>query len=405
MGYIDLFAGAGGLSEGFKREGFEPIAHIEKDHYACQTIKTRLAYHYLNENDRLDEYKEYLLGNTSQKDFYDLIPDQILDTVINEEISEESLENLFESVDEQLDGEELDLIVGGPPCQAYSLASAHIEDKNEDLIYLYELYGEFLRRYEPRMFVFENVPGLYTADDGKYFEGLKECFEDAGYQLDDEKLDSSNFNVPQKRKRVIIVGWHEELDLGYPDFEEVRVDTTINKLFKDLPSLKPGESINVGKYSKDASDYVNKHIRNGIDLFTHHIARPHNDRDLNIYEMAIEAWTENEVRLKNSDIPEEMRTQKNTSSFLDRFKVVDGDGLSHTMIAHIAKDGHYYIHPDINQLRSLSVREAARIQSFPDDYYFEGPRTSVFTQIGNAVPPLLAQSIAKGINKELNGIN
>jgi len=402
MGYIDLFAGAGGLSEGFMREGFEPVAHIEKDHYACQTIKTRLAYHYLNENDRLDEYKEYLLGNISQKKFYDLIPEDVLKTVINREISNETLEGLFGTIDKKLDSDDLDLIVGGPPCQAYSAASAHIEDKNEDLIYLYELYGEFLRHYEPQMFVFENVPGLYNADGGKYYKGLKECFDEAGYLLDDKKLDSSKFNVPQKRKRVIIVGWRKDLDLEYPNFEEIEVNTTINKLLADLPPLKAGESINVGEYNREANDYVNKQIRNGIDLFTHHIARPHNEQDLNIYEMAIKAWNENEVRLKNSDIPKEMRTQKNTSSFLDRFKVVDGEGLSHTMIAHIAKDGHYYIHPDIDQLRSLSVREAARIQSFPDDYYFEGPRTSVFTQIGNAVPPLLAQSIAKGIKEMIN---
>lgn len=404
MKYIDLFAGAGGLSEGFIREGFEPVAHIEKGQHACQTIKTRLVYHYLNENDRLDEYKKYLLGDTPKEDFYDLIPEEILDTVINEEISEESLEDLFATIDEKLDGDELDLIVGGPPCQAYSSASAHIEEKNEDLIYLYELYGEFLKRYKPKMFVFENVPGLYTADDSKYYEGLKQCFDKVGYDLDDDKLDSSNFNVPQKRKRVIIVGWPKELDLGYPDFEGVEVDTTINKLFEDLPTLKPGESIKVGKYKKEASDYVNNHIRNGIDLFTHHIARPHNERDLNIYKMAIEAWNE-EIRLKNSDIPKEMRTQKNTSSFLDRFKVVDGEGLSHTMIAHIAKDGHYYIHPDINQLRSISVREAARIQSFPDDYFFEGPRTSAFTQIGNAVPPLLAQLIARKIKVLIQNLN
>jgi DNA (cytosine-5)-methyltransferase 1 len=120
--------------------------------------------------------------------------------------------------------------------------------------------------------------------------------------------------------------------------------------------------------------------------------------------MAIERWEEG-VRLKNSDIPEEMRTQQNTSSFLDRFKVVDGEGFSHTMIAHIAKDGHYYIHPDKEQLRSISVREAARIQSFPDDYFFEGPRTSVFTQIGNAVPPIFAQSLARKIKALIQNLD
>jgi DNA (cytosine-5)-methyltransferase 1 len=395
MKYIDLFAGAGGLSEGFIREGFKPIAHIEKDDYACQTIKTRLGYHYLCQENKLNKYKEYLKEEITQETFYDLTPDHILGSVINEEISENSLPDIFEEIDKKLDGDSLDLIVGGPPCQAYSSASAHIEDKNEDLIYLYELYGKFLKHYKPKMFVFENVPGLYTADGGKYYEGLQECFEAAGYKLDDDKLDSSKYNVPQKRKRVIIVGWRKELDLGYPNFEEQNVATTINDLFQDLPSLNPGDSIHVGKYRNEPSEYVNSYIRNGIDLFTHHIARPHNDRDLNIYKMAIELWNDKKIRLKNSEIPEGMRTQENITSFLDRFKVVNGKGLSHTMIAHIAKDGHYYIHPDIKQLRSISVREAARIQSFPDDYFFEGPRTSIFTQIGNAVPPIMAQIIAK----------
>lgn len=399
MNYIDLFAGAGGLSEGFYREGFKGIAHVEKDNYACLTLKTRIAYHYLKEKDRLDLYVRFLKKEFTREQFHRFIPKTLLDSVINTEISEESLNDIFAEIDNSLQGT-LDLIIGGPPCQAYSKASAHIKEKNKDLIYLYELYGEFLKRYKPKMFIFENVPGIYAADEGKYYEGLKECFKKAGYELDDKKLNASEFNVPQKRERVIIIGWREDLDLAYPEFRFKIPDITIGELFADLPSLKPGKSLAPGNhYTKNGSEYVNSYIRNGIDILTHHIARPHNERDLNIYRMAIESWEEG-VRLKNSDIPKEMRTQKNISSFLDRFKVVDGKDFSHTMIAHIAKDGHYYIHPDKSQLRSISVREAARIQSFPDDYFFEGPRTSAFTQIGNAVPPILAQEIAKKI-KEL----
>ena len=119
-----------------------------------------------------------------------------------------------------------------------------------------------------------------------------------------------------------------------------------------------------------------------------------------IYEFAIEKWNEGNVRVKYTDLPKDLRTHKNMTSFLDRFKVVNGEGVSHTIVAHIAKDGHYYIHPDIEQCRSISVREAARLQSFQDDFYFEGSRSAAFKQIGNAVPPLMAFAIAQKM-KEL----
>jgi len=124
-------------------------------------------------------------------------------------------------------------------------------------------------------------------------------------------------------------------------------------------------------------------------------------QDLEIYKLVVSAWDKDKRRLKYNEIPEKLRSHKGMSSFLDRFKVVAGDlPISHTIVAHISKDGHHYIHPDISQNRSLTPREAARIQTFPDDYYFESAsgkpsRTSAFKQIGNAVPVLLAQKIAE----------
>ena len=173
----------------------------------------------------------------------------------------------------------------------------------------------------------------------------------------------------------------------------------VNDILSDLPPIEPGERIFHGKYIKSPSRYLVKYnIRRNNDILSLHIARGHNERDRQIYKKAIEKWNYYKERLKYTDLPLEYRTHRNVESFLDRFKVVAADlPYSHTVVAHIAKDGHYYIHPDINQLRSISVREAARLQSFPDDYYFEGPVTAKFRQIGNAVPPIMAEKIAAKI--------
>ncbi len=161
-----------------------------------------------------------------------------------------------------------------------------------------------------------------------------------------------------------------------------------------------------GKYRTETNEYLQmaKIREDGFDILTQHETRMHNERDLEIYKEAILAWGKGK-RLCYAELAKrrpELITHKNTHSFTNRFNVIKANKkASHTILAHIAMDGHYYIHPDIKQLRSLSVREAARLQSFPDDFYFEGPRTSQFRQIGNAVPPKMAEQIAKEIKKIL----
>jgi DNA (cytosine-5)-methyltransferase 1 len=401
LNYIDLFAGAGGLSEGFKRAGFTPIAHVEMNKDACDTLRTRTAFHYLKENDRVDEYYEYLKGNITRDELWSKIPNHLIKSVINKEISPKTLPEIFDIIDNELNEKEVDLVIGGPPCQAYSVAGRARKNMEDDpRNHLYKHYVKFLKRYKPKMFVFENVPGILSASNGEYLEKIFRAVKKEGYELEKKVLNAKNFNVLQDRKRVIIIGWRKELELEYPKFEEKEVQFEVLKhLFSDLPKLKSGQGEwNVSKYAKKINTYLETTgIRNGIDFTTQHIARFNNENDLEIYRIAVEKWIKENKRLNYGELPERLIKHSNTKTFSNRFQVVNHKGISHTVVAHICADGHYYIHPDIEQNRSITVREAARIQSFPDDYFFESSRTAAFKQIGNAVPPLMAEGIANKI--------
>ncbi len=406
MIYLDLFAGASGLSEGFRRAGFTPIAHIEKNSDACFTIRTRVAYHYLKERGKLKDYDKYLAGRISRDSLYQLIPSHLIDSVINAEINNDSVHSLSAKVRTRLKAagqRAIDLIIGGPPCQPYSLLGRHRESMiRDERNFLYVPYGQFLKKFKPKAFIFENVPGLLSAKNGLHFQNIERYFNKIGYAVHAKILDSSDFGVIQKRRRVIIVGWKKGFDFGFPELAFAPKRWTVKDILSDLPRLHPGESKPVAKYTRRTNAYLKRYeIRNGARFITQNVTRPHNPNDLAIYQLAIEKWNGEQVRLKYPDIPSRLQTHRNTHAFVDRYKVVDPSGLAHTLVAHIAKDGHYYIHPDLDQCRSLSLREAARIQSFPDDFFFEGSRTAAFTQIGNAVPPLLAKAIADQIYAHL----
>lgn len=403
LNFIDLFAGASGMSEGFIKAGFNPISHIEMDKDACDSIKTRAVYHYLTKEGNEKNYIDYLKGNISREELYGQVPKEVLDSVLNIEITDDSIKGIFSKIDTLLKGEKVDLIIGGPPCQAYSLLGRHQENiENDPRNKLYIQYGRFLKQYDPKAFVFENVPGLLSANKGQHFKNLKAYFRKLGYEVYHDTLDASDYGVLQARKRIIIVGWKKDIDFGFPEIEKTNKAFVVNDIFRDLPKLKPGEARQIANYTVEKNEYLEKfELRKGVDFVTQHISRPHNERDLEIYKTAINKWNKNNERLKYPDLPTELKSHKNETSFIDRYKVVNGNGVSHTVVAHIAKDGHYYIHPDVKQCRSISVREAARLQSFPDDFYFEGSRSAVFKQIGNAVPPLMAYAIAKSINELL----
>ena len=420
--FIDLFAGAGGLSEGFVRAGFSPIAHVEMDRYACQTLKTRAAFHWLEKNNKLDVYEKYLKEKKEGEDgnkLWEQVPSEIIDTVIQAAIGDDTIKAIFQKVDQLLGNDNLDLIIGGPPCQAYSYAGRarlgkEMEKDPRNELYLF--YVQFLKRYKPKMFVFENVMGIRSAKGGAPFRDLQKRVRELGYEIEDRTQTASDHGVLQKRQRVIIIGWRKTDDKGnptsynYPEMPALPCNYQVMRdLFSDLPTRNAGEGTLTGivDYTKDINDMpylIESGIRGKIPFTTQHVVRPLNDNDREIYLMAVKLWKDG-VRLNYSKLPERLQKHKNKTRFLNRFSVVDPNGVSHTLVAHIAMDGHYYIYPvnkpTLENVRSISVREAARIQTFPDDFFFEGPRSAALKQIGNAVPVMLAYSIAKELKKEL----
>ncbi len=409
LNYIDLCAGAGGLSEGFIKVGFNPIAHVEMDKAACNTLRTRTAYHYLKAQGMLSIYISYLKGEIDRDQLYATVPKLLLESIINLPIGKANNEKIFRLIDSRLSGRNIDLIVGGPPCQAYSLSGRARSPhgmKGDERNFLFLEYGKYIRRYKPKAFVFENVIGLHSANKGEYFRRMLLMFRNIlGYEVRDFVVEARNFNVLQDRKRVILVGYKKGTILDEINLLGKHNNYTVDLIFSDLPKIQAGQGLDkYTGYIGATNEYLaQSEIRGAIQIVTQHVGRAHTVQDRQIYRIAINKWNKAKERLHYNELPESLKTHSNRDVFTDRFKVVAGElNASQTVVAHIAKDGHYYIHPDVKQCRSLTVREAARLQSFPDDYYFEGDkegmnRTAAYKQIGNAVPPLLAICIAEEI--------
>ena len=417
MVILDLFSGAGGLSEGFFRTGATFVGHVEADKHACDTLRTRTAYWNLKKSNKLDIYHNYLLKNITRDELWEHANVKNSNDVINTFIGDDSFDAITKTVKDTLKKKKLkqvDLIIGGPPCQAYSVVGrARMKEavSCDSRNFLYKYYVRFLETFKPKMFIFENVPGILSASNGKHFQDIKDAVKAADYYMELKELIASDYGVLQDRKRIIIVGWRKnkkQENYTYPEFDKIVNSYLVKDVLEDLPKTKPDRMIEGrGEYRAETNQYlIDANIREkGFDILTQHQTRMHNEQDLKIYKEAIDIWDKDKKRLCYKELSSrrpELITHKNTHSFTNRFNVIKADmPASHTILAHMAMDGHYYIHPDIKQLRSLSVREAARLQSFPDDFYFEGPRTAQFRQIGNAVPPKMAEQIAKKIKEIL----
>lgn len=396
--FIDLFSGCGGLSEGFYRMGFTALAHVEINHWACETLRKRMAY--------------YGYSNIERE-------------VIEKDITSS---DILTDIDNAVAGRTVDVIIGGPPCQAYSTAGRVRDAKgmaSDPRNFLFESYVNILEHFRPKFFVFENVTGLLSARvNGKpIMPSIMSALGNSYKLINDPNIlvhNTADYGVPQIRKRVIIMGvrkdittkdamdlysgvvkthWNPETDVvgrkGLKKFVSVK------EAIGDLPPVEPGEDASTNSYDYPCNNAFLKRIgKAGIHPLMDHIARKHNALDRERFAVMINNhWSFGQLR---KEMPQ--YEHEHARVFDNSYVVQWWDLPSKTILAHIHKDGFQFIHPDGNQTRSFTVREAARIQSFPDDFEFAGSRGEKYKQIGNAVPPLFAEALAKSVKNNLRDL-
>lgn len=382
---IDLFAGCGGLSLGMREAGFRVLAAVDSDPQAVKVYKENF----------VSEHPILL------NDLRHLKP---------------------ESLQKSAGVEKVDVIVAGLPCQGFSHARQVDGSNNGERLIAdrrRELFRPFMRNirhFQPKVFVVENVPGMRSAEGGRIYHALFREAENAGYVLDCAILRAAQYGVPQKRTRLVYVGVRK----GLPHFsvqervlpthaeEGVCVNglepqVTLWEAIGDLPRLSAGEEknrLNRRKLEKQLMRYGDRYLKDVIRVspdreLTAHMARPHNDRDLGDFDKLREGENGGQAEERG----EKMDFPYSRESFRDRYTRQHRNRLSSTIVAHMSKDGLMFIHP--TQCRSLTPREAARLQSFPDDFVFPVVRTHQYRLIGNAVPPLLARAVGQAVMKYL----
>lgn len=402
---IDLFAGCGGLLEGFEQTNmFHTVACVEWEKAPCLNLVKRMSekWGYRDASDRVLRFdmqrtKELISGWENDLCFG----------------SSEGLDKLVQEV------KEIDLIIGGPPCQAYSVAGRIRDEagmKNDYRNYLFESYLSIVEHYRPKAFVFENVPGILSAHpiNGPIVDLIKQGFKNIGYEvtldLKDALVDLTKYGIPQKRKRVIILGLNNDVYKDYaqpmirdfyknilPQHQE-RVQN-VKETIGALPKLFPLENnikLNGRKYSHSMP----------TPFIENHLPRWHSKRDIEIFRMLAEDIETGAYRYLSTDSLKILYTETTGRvSNIHKYHVIRWHEPSNTIPAHLFKDGLRHIHPDSKQARTITVREAAKLQTFPDDFVFVGNQTDQFKMIGNAVPPKFAFKLALAINQLLNKNN
>jgi DNA (cytosine-5)-methyltransferase 1 len=501
---VDLFAGPGGLGEGFSaytdqddRPVFNIILSVEKEKDAHRTLTLRSFFRKFPHGKVPDEYYDYLRGEISRDVLFEKYPDEATlaineawceilgnDKELNDRIDNKIRNHLNTKKDSWI-------LIGGPPCQAYSVVGRSRNKgikkyvpEDDPRSYLYKEYLRIISCHRPTIFVMENVKGMLSAKlNGKsVFEQIISdltcpskhllrstennnesdieydiyplvCLNEKNNSIENDPdtfiVKSEEYGIPQARHRVILFGVRREFTHHKPDSLKKSHEVTVCDVLDGLPKARSGLSknkdgvkqwkaevlkvhdsqwfINMNDHTdlQDTLETALAEIESRRDLdrgkeFTsgeitvrsdlaswylderlggvcNHTTRGHMASDLHRYLYASCFAELYKKTPKVYDLPEELiPNHKNVRSghFDDRFRVQLADRPSMTITSHISKDGHYYIHYDPTQCRSLTVREAARLQTFPDNYFFEGGRTSQYIQVGNAVPPLLARQIA-----------
>ncbi|MCX2718758.1 DNA cytosine methyltransferase [Lentiprolixibacter aurantiacus] len=344
----DLFSGVGGLSQGFISKGFEVAFAIEYDKEISKSYE-------LNH------------PNTS---------------VINEDIREINLERLKDSYGK------IDVIVGGPPCQGFSQKGKRLSI-NDQRNYLFKRFIDAVDIFRPKYFVLENVPNILSTANGFFKEQIIQGFNELGYTVNAETLNASDFGVPQNRRRAFFLGSMDGTMLPFPSPNNQV--TTIKEAIYDLPFIESGEGHQYFDYEKPATSVYQKIMRSGSEGIFNHISTKHS-------EIALQRLSLIPKGKGKEVLPEEHRTKSIYSGTWSR---LDEDGIAATITTRFdTPSSGLFTHPILN--RCLTVREAARIQSFPDRFLFYGTKSSQMKQVGNAVPPMLAAEIANIIHLNEN---
>ncbi len=364
---IDLFSGAGGLSLGLEQGGFSIVAAVDSDSVAIETHAANFP------------------GLTWVGDL-------------------SNPAGFIKQLD-QWGIESVDLLAGGPPCQPFSRAgtakignlvksgSRAAYDQRADL---WQSFFAILDRLNPRAMLFENVPDFSRAQGGALLVSLVDELRNREYNVHVRELEAWRFGVPQHRSRLFVVGV-ANAEFRWPRDSETR--PTVWEAIGDLPKVAADTRDEVQHYEGPPTSQLSKTLRHGLQgeergLIRDHITRSVRPDDAEIYRLMKPGDT-------YLDVPEHLRRYR-FDIFDDKYFRLSFENVSRTITAHIAKDGYWYIHPEED--RTLSVREAARIQTFPDRFRFAGHPTNRFRQIGNAVPPMLASAIAKELSRALDGI-